>query len=121
MTLHKRLGSAERICRQAIFKKIVTRGVFIRGAFFYLWALLPEEKGNKKKSAIGIVVSKKTSPLATERNEWKRRMREIFRDKKHLLKEGGLFLLKAREKKRPSFSELEKDFKKIFKSAGAMK
>jgi len=69
---------------------------------------------------IGIVVSRKTDPTAVGRNLWKRRVREIFREKQAQLHPKAVCLVKVRHtQKKPSFSAAEEDLVKLFKKAGA--
>jgi ribonuclease P protein component len=119
----KRLGSDQRIRRQTTFKQLVERGQFARGEFFYLWVGKQGDKEKttlKKKPMLGIIVSRKADPTAVGRNFWKRRVREIFRDRQDRLCPGAICLVKVRRtQKKPSFTIAEEDLVKLFKKAGA--
>jgi ribonuclease P protein component len=118
-----RLGTDQRIRRQTTFKRLVEKGQFARGEFFYLWAARRDESGptaRKTRPMIGIAVSKKTDPKAVGRNLWKRRIREIFQKQQAQLHPGAVCLIKVRSgEKKPSFSAMEEDLIKIFKKTGA--
>ena len=119
----KRLGAEQRIRRQTTFKNLVERGQFARGEFFYLWVGKRDDKKRpplKEKPMIGIVVNRKTDPLAVGRNVWKRSVREIFREHQAQLHPEAVCLVKVRHtQKKPSFSAAQEDLISLLKKAGA--
>ena len=69
---------------------------------------------------IGIVVSRKAEAQAVGRNIWKRRVREIFREKQAMLHPETVCLVKVRTgSKIPSYEAAEQDLIKLFKKTGA--
>lgn len=101
------------------FQRVFEEGHFIRGKLLNLWIL--REK-RKKRPRIGIVVTRRTAPLATQRNFWKRRIREIFRRNQHCLKAGVSILVKAKgRQKAPSYHEIREEFEKRLRQAQVLK
>jgi len=88
-----------------------------------LWAGSRADIGQatlKARPMLGIVVSRKAEALAVGRNVWKRRVREIFREKQAMLRPEAVCLVKVRAtQKKPSFADMEEDLIKLFKKAGA--
>lgn len=67
-------------------------------------------------SKVGIIVSRKVSAHATDRNRWKRRVREVFRVNQFLIKKGKWIVLQVKPgKKTPAFQEIEAEIKKLFR------
>lgn len=91
--------------------------------FFCVWTGLQKEILREAKAArpmIGIVVSKRTAAKATERNTFKRRIREIFRTNQKHLKSESVCLIKMRAlKKRPPFALMEEELVALLKKTGA--
>ena len=101
-----------------MFERLYHEGAFHRGMYFNLW-VLREEGAAAKEPRVGIVVSRKVSGRATERNLWKRRMREIFRQMKHNIVPGTALLIQAKRKdKVPEYEEIRRDFEKVMIRAG---
>ncbi len=74
----------------------------------------------KARPMLGIVVSRKAEALAVGRNVWKRRVREIFREKQAMLRPEAVCLVKVRTaQKKPSYAAVEQDLVKLFKKTGA--
>ncbi len=100
------LPKTNRLLSDKEFQKI-----WKRGQSFYTKILGFKILGNKLSvSRIGIVVGNKVSPLATKRNEIKRRLREIFRAKmKSLIPGFDLVVLVLPPALGKSYRELEKE------------
>ena len=108
-----------RICRSSTFKLIFEQGKVTKGQWLNLWFLA--QAGLEKSlqgPKLGIVVSRKTSPKATERNRWKRLIREAFRQRRRVIKKDTLVLIPAkRGRECPSYSELEKEIDALLEKA----
>jgi ribonuclease P protein component len=121
----ERLRPEQRLRKQSSFKDLVEKGSFVRGRFFYVWVAANRERKTETgavRPAIGIVVNRKTQPLATARNTLKRRVREIFRKRQDEFKDGIAVLVKAREgSAAPEFQDAEKELMELFKKSGALK
>ncbi len=88
-----------------------------------MWASRRADIGEvspKARPMIGIVVSRKADPRASGRNIWKRRVREIFREKQAMLHPEAVCLVKVRTTQRkPSYAAMDEDLVKLFKKTGA--
>ncbi len=100
------LSKTNRLLSDKDFQKI-----WKRGQSFYTKNLGFKILGNKLSvSRIGIVVGNKVSPLATKRNEIKRRLRAIFRTKMKSLVPGfDLVVLVLPAALGKNFEDLEKE------------
>ena len=79
-----------------------------------------EEASSKARPMIGIVVSRKTDARAVGRNSWKRRVREIFREKQTELRPEAVCLVKVRTiQNKPTYAAMEQELVKLFKKTGA--
>lgn len=66
-----------------------------------------------------IVVSRKVARLATERNRWKRRLREVLREYKDAIRPGYWARLKVlRGGVAVSYSELKREVIELIKESG---
>lgn len=82
-----------------------------------LWFKKKAESGDSL--ILAVVVSRKTEPLATNRNTWRRRIREVLRRKN--FKAGNSFFLIIQVKKKGKISsseEIEKEIFRLFREAG---
>ncbi|MEK7124233.1 MAG: ribonuclease P protein component [Patescibacteria group bacterium] len=88
-----------------------------RGDFLALKSV----ENNLKSSRFGLVVSKKISPKAVERNKIKRRLRQIiFSFLKEIKKPTDVVLMALPSIKDKSFIEIKKETAKILKKAGVI-
>jgi len=117
----KRLRPDQRIRKQEAFKKLVEKGCFTRGEFFYLWTGEQNTIGQKACRArpmLGIIVTRGVDSRATRRNRLKRWIRETFRDQQSRLKAGMAFLIKVKKtQKLTSFPRMKEDLIAMFKKA----
>ena len=92
------------------FEHFFRDGLFLRSDFFDVW-FLPATSSVEKK--IHVIVRKKVSKRATERNKWRRRIKEMIRKEKHndlLL----LFSVKTGSEKATSSKNLLQSWLKVF-------
>jgi ribonuclease P protein component len=75
----------ERVCKSKDFETIFSFGkkVFFKNFLVYIYKRQADDI-----TRLGIVVSKKTARNAVVRNKFKRRIREIFRKNKFIIKKG---------------------------------
>lgn len=94
------------VCLEDEFRKIFKTGKKIRGTFLNFWVLT---SSSSKELQLGILVSRKVSSLATVRNLWKRRIREVFRRNQHTpALEGKTVLVQVKTIPAvPAFDEIE--------------
>ncbi|HCJ66428.1 MAG TPA: ribonuclease P protein component [Elusimicrobia bacterium] len=107
---------AERLSRNREFRRIFREGKSFsnQNLIIYIYKRSPEEDGQVR---LGLVVSRKLGE-AVKRNKLKRRLREIFRLHKHLLKPGlDMIFLPRNQAINCNYQELEKSVLSIFKRA----
>lgn len=110
------LPSEKRIRNEREFKRVYTRGSFFSVGTFSL-NYLPNRMSF---SRLGIVVSKKAEPKATDRNKTKRQLREASRKLYDVLPSGYDVIVTVKKSiMRKSFADLEKEIKEAFKKVGA--
>ncbi len=96
------------------FRAVFKAGKRIKGSFLNLWILNSPQALSETPPKLGIIVSRKTSALATTRNLWKRRIREAFRKNQQSLARGRMFLVQARHREQvPSFQMIESEIFKL--------
>lgn len=115
-----RFRPSERFTR-ADYRRIFDEGASFPSRCMVLWTA----KGGGKDfpSKLGVVVSKKTFPLAVERNRAKRLMREAFRLAKGRIARGGEVLLVGRRALVSGAVGLDdaiRDLNKLLKKAGLL-
>ncbi len=106
----------ERLSRDREFRRIFREGKSFpsQNLIIYIYKRIPEED---KEVRLGLVVSRKLG-MAVKRNKLKRRLREIFRLNKHLLKPGwDTIFLPRNQAVNCSYQDLEKSVLSIFKRA----
>ncbi len=97
------------------FKNLFKKGIIVDSQWFSIKYI----KGNKEDFKVSIIVSKKVSPTAVERNLLKRRFLSIILEEKSLLIKGFsyVFYLKRGVEKIPRntlFSEVSEKIHKIY-------
>jgi len=114
-----RLHSAQRIRKADIFSVVKKRGKFIRGSFINVWVY--EKLSPDISPKIGLIVSRKVSKRANQRNLWKRRMREVFRRNQNIIRPMHWILMqaKAQESVAP-YTGIENEFLNAIGKAGAL-
>ncbi|HTL47972.1 MAG TPA: ribonuclease P protein component [Verrucomicrobiae bacterium] len=114
---HRKLTPGQKVRERNEFKAIFEKGTKARGIFLNLWYCpTPGQRGPAK---LGIVVGRKAEPLATRRNVWKRRLREIFRNNNGEIKPGySLVLMVLKCEKMPASREIEADFLGLLTKSG---
>ncbi len=117
------LRPQHRIRKPATFKNIFNHGRFASGGCLNLWchreALRPQEKPGPK---LGLVITRRVSPKATERNLWKRRAREVFRRLRAKIHPDAAIMVQSRKFiKVPTYQAIETEFKKLLIQTESMK
>ena len=90
----------------------------IEGPHLLLWVLPSNRPGDRR-----ILITRRLIPFATERNGWRRRIREILRNKDPLIVPGVALRIKvhSRGKTRPRFAELEKELLGLLQRSGSLR
>lgn len=102
-----------RLNRTSDFKKIYKKGHFSSSQHFRINSIIGGGQDNKKRFA--IIVSKKISPKATQRNLYKRQIRHTIVKNIECIPNGQYIIsLKIAPE---SFSTLEEDLKQCLKKA----
>lgn len=109
------LAKANRLAKEADFKRLALKGRFAFGPLFNLKAL-----ANKLEvSRFGIVISAKVSKKATARNLIKRRITEAIRLMLEHLKIGvDVMLVVKKEALEADYAQLDQELKRVFKKSG---
>ncbi len=121
--MSERLLPEQRIRKKLVFDAIFKQGRRVTGTYLNLWTYDgPEIKKSSHRPQIAIMVSRKVSLRANQRNLWKRRIREAFRRQQGEWKQGAAFLFQARPlKKVPLYSEIKEEVFKLIKKSGGLK
>lgn len=103
-----------RLRKNSEFKLVYQNGHVYRSRYFILRCL---EKSDSADTRVGIAPSRKIR-TAVERNKIKRRVRELYREYKHLVKDGMdlVFIIKFNALS-VSFFTLKKDFEYLLKKS----
>ncbi len=111
---------SQKIRKRSEFLAIFNQGRFSRGKLINLWIYeRPGQDGLGAKPKIGIIVSRKAHSGAVKRNLWKRRMREVFRHKQHLIRNGIELLIQAKpQPKVPAYEALKGELERLLMKAG---
>jgi ribonuclease P protein component len=105
----KTFSSGERLKKQKEFDNVFKTGKLISGKYCIIYHK-PE-----KERKLGIIVSKKVSKKAVERNHIKRWFREIYRNNKDELPKGvHLIIISKPTAIKGSFNEVCKDVLRAF-------
>lgn len=99
----------ERLSKQKDINRVFTQGKKVFSRSLILFFLKNEL--NKRRST--VIVSSKVSKKATERNLYKRRIREIV--KKHKINGFDLVIVALKEVKTSDFTDIKKDLEKAFR------
>jgi len=111
----QQMQADQRIRAQKDFRLIFKKGKMFKGAFLQIWYYNSglESSGLPK---LGVVISRKVSARATQRNLWKRRIREAFRRTREQLQEGSFVVVKARhQKKVPAYREIKVELENLLR------
>lgn len=109
------LPREKRVRNERDFKRI-----YQKGSFFSVGSFSVNYLPNRMSlSRLGIVVSKKTEPKATDRNRAKRRFREAARRLYDVLPAGYDVIVTVKKSGRgKNFTEIEKEISEAFKKIG---
>jgi ribonuclease P protein component len=118
-----RLGPNQRLRKRHLFRLIYNKGNFVKGSCLSLWSYERSELGtNQKGPVLGVVVSRKTSAKAVERNRWKRRIREAFRLNQSLIKPSLIILVQSRRRDPiPSYKTIESEMKELLEKTKSLR
>lgn len=121
--MSERLLPEQRIRKKLVFDAIFKQGRRVTGTCLNLWTYEgPEIKNGGHRPQIAIMVSRKVSLRANQRNLWKRRIREAFRKEQAAWKQDMAFLFQAKPLKTvPVYSEIKEEVFKLIKKAGGLK
>ncbi len=119
-----RLRPSQRIRKQYFFQAITRKGRLVKGEWLRVWvydrAKLSEQP--LARPQFGIIVSRKTAARATDRNLWKRRIREAFRKHQHEVRLEKVVLIQSGLKSViPSYAAVESDLMRLLQEGGALK
>lgn len=108
------------IKRKYEFKKLFSKGKFFYGKFINMYLL----NNNKDYNKLAIIVTKKQGK-AVIRNNFKRLIKENYREIENQLKNGYniLFIInkeRAEETKKITYYDIKNDMLKIFKNSGML-
>jgi ribonuclease P protein component len=119
--MDQRLKPDQRVRKRGSFQQIFKRGKFAKGVLMHVWSY--EEKGAQlAQPKIGIVVSRKVDLRATQRNLWKRRIREAFRRNQNKIAANLSLLIQARKQEKiPSFQAIEAEMLQLLAKIGSLK
>jgi len=119
------LKSKKIISEREFYKTLLKKGRFVRGSLLRLWVYDDRQivtRRSKGKIATGIIVSRKTSTLATKRNLWRRRIRENVRGLLREIKRDVAFVIQAGQQSRvPASKEIQTELKQLFTKAKVLK
>lgn len=105
------LPREKRLTKERDYKRVYQKGSFFSAGFFNVKAL----KNNLSYSRIGIVVTKKAAPKATDRNKIKRQLRALSLKLYQLLPVGfDVVITVSKGVEAPEFNKLEQALKKVF-------
>jgi len=108
----------QRIRGRRFFQLIFKKGRFTKGSFLNVW-FYQVEKGGSRKPQIAMMVSRKAARRAVDRNLWRRRIRESFREEQERLKPGSAIIVQSRIFPTvPSYHAIRNEMKKVFLTAG---
>jgi ribonuclease P protein component len=105
------LPREKRLTNERDYKRVYQKGSFFSVGFFNLKTV----KNNLPYSRIGVVVTKKAAPKATDRNKIKRQIREAARKFYDILPAGfDVVITVAKGGGKPEYAQIEEALKKVF-------
>ncbi len=105
------LSKKERLKKKKEFKKVFDNQYVGYGKYM----VLLYAPNDLNYSRVGIIVSKKVSKKAVDRNRAKRLLREVFRLNKNLIKNGDYILIARKNILGIKLKDLQEDFINILK------
>ena len=111
----------QRIRSRRVFQIIFKRGKWAKGFLLNLWSYGgPEVFEEDGPPQLAVMVSRKVNARATQRNLWKRRIREVFRRHQAEIKNGTAVLIQARKQnKTPSYAMIESEVMTLLAKTGS--
>ena len=101
---------ANRIRKREEFKTLFGKANAVKGKYLSLRLWLCDEESGEQKPKLATTVSRQTSKLATQRNLWRRRIREVFRNQQHGIKPNAwIWIRVTSEEKAPAYSVIEEE------------
>jgi len=108
------MKNTESLKKNIEFKKVFTRGKWIKGKYVVIYFL----RNSVAINNLGIAVSKKIG-CSVERNRIKRLIRECYRlNERRIVTGNNIVILWKSNQKDIGFKELEKDIVEIFNKSG---
>lgn len=116
--MKRRFEKANRIRKRDEFKTLFQKASVVKGKHFSLRLWLNDQAAGSQKPKIAISISRQISKLATQRNLWRRRVREAFRNKQQEIKPNAWIWIRATfEGKAPAYQEIEEEVLSLIKKA----
>jgi ribonuclease P protein component len=107
---------SHRLRKRQDIEETFQQGRLFKGRLLRMRAVRMVSEGAVSK--LGIVVSKRVNKLATQRNLWKRRIREAYRVMQQEKSGAFKILIHATpQAKTPPFEEIQKDLRRLFQEA----
>ena len=121
--MNLRFRQAQRIRKKESFQLMFEKGSFARGKILNLWVYDgPEVSTDKLGPKLGLIVSRKTSLRANQRNLWKRRIRESFRKLQPSKKRDIAVMVQSkRQEKTPSFDAISREMERLLTKTKSVK
>ena len=116
----QRFRPQQRVRRPQDFQTICKKGKFLKGKFLNIWCCESAEAPEGPK--LGLIVTRKVNTRATQRNLWRRRIRESFRLMQEEIKNNMAFVVQARKLgEAPPLREISDEMKEMLAKAGFLK
>lgn len=111
------LSRLERITRTSEFKEALKNGVIYRSKTINIIIA----RNNYAISRIGVSLRRENFKLATQRNKFRRYLKEIFRLNKHIFKKGFDFIALPKPNcSNLTFNELRNEVIEVLRKAGVL-
>lgn len=122
--MNQRLRPEQRIRGRFSFQTVFNKGIFRRGEILNLW-VFAETAGlgirKTTKPKLGVVVSRRVSSKAVERNLWKRKIREAFRQHQGRMTPGVAVVIQARSRKKvPEYAQIKTEMMNLLAGLGVI-